>query len=45
LAVRVSTWANVAFLAVGPTAIAYLCYYRALRTVTQPNPRESRPAS
>jgi drug/metabolite transporter (DMT)-like permease len=32
--VRASTWANVAFLAVGPTAIAYLCYYRALRTVS-----------
>ncbi|GAB2568817.1 DMT family transporter [Kribbella endophytica] len=28
-----STWANVVFLAVGPTAIAYLLYYRGLRTV------------
>lgn len=29
-----STWANVAFLAIGPTAIAYLCYYRGLRAVS-----------
>ncbi|MEV4319468.1 DMT family transporter [Actinocrispum sp. NPDC049592] len=28
------TWANVVFLAVGPTAIAYLLYYRALRSVS-----------
>lgn len=27
-------WANVAFLAVGPTAIAYLFYYRGLRSVS-----------
>ena len=33
-AVRASTWANVAFLAVGPTALAYLCYSRALRAVS-----------
>ncbi|MFC0437629.1 DMT family transporter [Kutzneria buriramensis] len=32
--VRTSTWANVVFLAVGPTAVAYLFYYRALRTVS-----------
>ncbi|MFF4404298.1 DMT family transporter [Streptomyces sp. NPDC001262] len=29
-----STWANVAYLAVGPTAIAYLCFYRGLRSVS-----------
>jgi drug/metabolite transporter (DMT)-like permease len=28
------TWANVAFLAIGPTAIAYLFYYRGLRSVS-----------
>ncbi|GAA5185957.1 DMT family transporter [Rugosimonospora acidiphila] len=33
-AVRTSTWANVAFLAIGPTAIAYLFYYRGLRSVS-----------
>jgi drug/metabolite transporter (DMT)-like permease len=27
------TWANLVFLAVGPTALAYLLYYRALRSV------------
>jgi len=32
--IRASTWANVAFLAIGPTAIAYLSYYRALRSVS-----------
>jgi len=32
--VRPSTWANVAFLAIGPTAIAYLFYYRGLRSVS-----------
>jgi len=31
--VRPSTWVIVAFLAIGPTAIAYLCYFRALRSV------------
>ena len=31
--VRPSTWAIVAFLAIGPTAIAYLFYFRALRSV------------
>jgi drug/metabolite transporter (DMT)-like permease len=33
-AVQPSTWANVAFLAIGPTAIAYLFYYRGLRAVS-----------
>jgi drug/metabolite transporter (DMT)-like permease len=33
-AVDVSTWAILVFLAVGPTAIAYLLYYRALRAVS-----------
>jgi drug/metabolite transporter (DMT)-like permease len=33
-AIPASTWANLAFLAVGPTAIAYLLYYRALRAVS-----------
>jgi drug/metabolite transporter (DMT)-like permease len=33
-AVRASTWANVVFLAIGPTAIAYLFYYRGLRAVS-----------
>jgi drug/metabolite transporter (DMT)-like permease len=28
-----TTWANVAFLAIGPTAVAYLFYYRGLRSV------------
>ncbi|MEV0070784.1 DMT family transporter [Amycolatopsis sp. NPDC050768] len=28
------TWGNLVFLAVGPTAIAYLFYYRALRAVS-----------
>ena len=32
--VRPSTWANVVFLAIGPTAIAYLFYYRGLRSVS-----------
>jgi drug/metabolite transporter (DMT)-like permease len=32
--VSVSTWANVVFLAAGPTAIAYLFYYRGLRSVS-----------
>ena len=31
---RPSTWANVVFLAIGPTAVAYLCYYRGLRSVS-----------
>jgi drug/metabolite transporter (DMT)-like permease len=31
--VRPSTWVIVAFLAIGPTAIAYLFYFRALRSV------------
>ncbi|MER5749398.1 DMT family transporter [Streptomyces sp. NPDC002088] len=29
-----TTWANVVFLAVGPTAVAYLFYYRGLRSVS-----------
>ncbi|MER7816794.1 DMT family transporter [Streptomyces sp. NPDC096153] len=29
-----STWANIAYLAVGPTAVAYLFYYRGLRVVS-----------
>jgi drug/metabolite transporter (DMT)-like permease len=29
-----ATWVNVAFLAVGPTALAYLFYYRALGSVS-----------
>ena len=29
-----STWANVAYLAIGPTAVAYLFYYRGLRIVS-----------
>ncbi|MFI5735040.1 DMT family transporter [Kribbella sp. NPDC051587] len=33
-ALQTSTWANVIFLAVGPTAIAYLFYYRGLRAVS-----------
>lgn len=33
-AVPGSAWANVGYLAVGPTALAYLCYYRGLRTVS-----------
>ncbi|MCX4827004.1 DMT family transporter [Streptomyces sp. NBC_01142] len=33
-AVPGSAWANVVFLAVGPTAIAYLFYYRGLRSVS-----------
>lgn len=32
--VNATTWANVVFLAVGPTAIAYLFYYRGLRDVS-----------
>jgi drug/metabolite transporter (DMT)-like permease len=32
--VSTSTWANVVFLAIGPTAVAYLCYYRGLRSVS-----------
>ncbi|WP_326565197.1 DMT family transporter [Amycolatopsis rhabdoformis] len=28
------TWANLAFLAIGPTAVAYLFYYRGLRAVS-----------
>jgi drug/metabolite transporter (DMT)-like permease len=28
------TWANVVFLAIGPTAVAYLFYYRGLRSVS-----------
>ncbi|MFD4242193.1 DMT family transporter [Streptomyces sp. NPDC058525] len=28
------TWANVVYLAIGPTAVAYLCYYRGLRVVS-----------
>jgi drug/metabolite transporter (DMT)-like permease len=31
--VSTTTWANVIFLAIGPTAAAYLFYYRALRSV------------
>ncbi|MEV7044553.1 DMT family transporter [Amycolatopsis sp. NPDC051061] len=33
-AVSTGTWANVIFLAIGPTAVAYLCYYRGLRSVS-----------
>lgn len=29
-----TTWANVAYLAIGPTAVAYLFYYRGLRVVS-----------
>lgn len=29
-----STWANIAYLAIGPTAVAYLFYYRGLRVVS-----------
>lgn len=29
-----ATWANVAYLAIGPTAVAYLFYYRGLRVVS-----------
>jgi drug/metabolite transporter (DMT)-like permease len=32
--VPASAWANVAFLAIGPTAIAYVLYYRGLRAVS-----------
>ncbi|GAB3547702.1 drug/metabolite transporter (DMT)-like permease [Actinopolyspora lacussalsi] len=32
--VSASTWVNLCYLALGPTAVAYLCYYRALRTVS-----------
>ncbi len=32
--VSTGTWANVVFLAIGPTAVAYLCYYRGLRAVS-----------
>ena len=32
--IHTSTWANVVFLAIGPTAIAYLFYYRGLRSVS-----------
>ncbi|SDP15198.1 Permease of the drug/metabolite transporter (DMT) superfamily [Actinopolyspora xinjiangensis] len=32
--VSASTWVNIGYLALGPTAVAYLCYYRALRTVS-----------
>lgn len=32
--VPASAWANVVFLAIGPTAVAYLLYYRALRAVS-----------
>jgi drug/metabolite transporter (DMT)-like permease len=32
--IRPSTWAILAFLAIGPTAIAYLLYYRALHAVS-----------
>ncbi|UQA94902.1 DMT family transporter [Streptomyces halobius] len=28
------TWANIAYLAIGPTAVAYLFYYRGLRVVS-----------
>ncbi|WP_051871923.1 DMT family transporter [Streptomyces sclerotialus] len=33
-AVPGTAWANVVFLAVGPTAVAYLFYYRGLRSVS-----------
>lgn len=33
-AVPGSAWANAVYLAVGPTAVAYLCYYRGLRSVS-----------
>ncbi|MEU4191912.1 DMT family transporter [Kribbella sp. NPDC026611] len=33
-AVSSTTWANVSFLAIGPTAIAYLFYFRGLRAVS-----------
>jgi drug/metabolite transporter (DMT)-like permease len=33
-AVAPSTWANLVFLAIGPTAIAYLFYFRALHVVS-----------
>ncbi|MEV6568687.1 DMT family transporter [Streptomyces kronopolitis] len=29
-----ATWANIAYLALGPTAVAYLFYYRGLRVVS-----------
>ncbi|MFJ2111352.1 MULTISPECIES: DMT family transporter [unclassified Streptomyces] len=29
-----ATWANIAYLAIGPTAVAYLFYYRGLRVVS-----------
>jgi drug/metabolite transporter (DMT)-like permease len=32
--VKATTWANVALLAIGPTAVAYLFYYRGLRSVS-----------
>lgn len=32
--IHTSTWANVIFLAIGPTAIAYLFYYRGLPAVS-----------
>ncbi|SFT81945.1 Uncharacterized membrane protein [Actinopolyspora lacussalsi subsp. righensis] len=32
--VSASTWVNIGCLALGPTAVAYLCYYRALRVVS-----------
>ncbi|MEV6235147.1 DMT family transporter [Lentzea sp. NPDC051838] len=33
-AVSTTSWANLVFLAVGPTALAYLFYYRALKAVS-----------
>jgi drug/metabolite transporter (DMT)-like permease len=32
--VSTETWLNVVYLAVGPTAVAYLCYFRGLRAVS-----------
>jgi drug/metabolite transporter (DMT)-like permease len=32
--VHMTTWANIVFLAIGPTAVAYLFYYRGLRSVS-----------
>ena len=32
--VTATAWANVVFLAIGPTAVAYLFYYRGLRSVS-----------
>jgi drug/metabolite transporter (DMT)-like permease len=32
--VSTTTWVNVVFLAIGPTAVAYLFYYRGLRSVS-----------